>query len=54
MIKVFVSGMLAGMGLYSEARMKKLEAALKAAQTEIEKLKRPGNGNSQERIEKFR
>lgn len=41
MIRVFVSGMLAGMGLYSEVRKMKLEAALRAAQTEIEKLKTP-------------
>lgn len=39
MIRVFVTGMLAGMGLYSEVQKAKLEAALKEAKKENKRLR---------------
>lgn len=39
MIRVFVTGMLAGMGLYSEVQKAKLETALKEAKKENKRLR---------------
>ena len=39
MIRVFVTGMLAGMGLYSEIQKAKLKATLKKAKEEYKYLK---------------
>lgn len=42
MVSVFVTGMIAGMGLYLEIQKARLETALKEVKRENEKLKKPG------------